>query len=150
MKNPKSFYSKPDLLTIGKRLGDIDAFSHWGGHYLLIEFKRYICFSEKDEAQIRSQLCLALETNATYWIVKWYLTADGRTEVSELLEVKPNGKIYKTKIDAKGVKAMYEAWWKKAKRKTSLNSKWDDTEEIFYRLKNRMFDDPQDGMAAIH
>lgn len=159
---PEIFYLKPDLREIGPGLGDLDAFVHWYGHFLFLEFKHSLSFSSKAaETQIRSQLCLALETNATYWIIKWSLTPENGFEVSELLEKTPDGKVNSIKIDVEGLKEMYKTWCDDSKQNPNTNSKWNQTKPIFDRLKNRIFhaeldkrhkqddDDTTDGIAAI-
>ncbi|MDN3362618.1 hypothetical protein QU577_12710 [Priestia megaterium] len=150
--NHLKFYTKPELRSIGAMLGDIDGFTHWGGNYLFLEFKPSTWLTHYDRIQICSQIALALTTRATYWIIKWRFTVESGFEVSELIEIAPDGTLSLKKIDVAGLKKMYDDWDNKAKKEYNPDSKWNEAEEIFQRLKNRDFDndDTEDGMAAIH
>ncbi|MDA1918256.1 hypothetical protein [Bacillus cereus group sp. BcHK140] len=139
VNNPERFFSKPALREIHRKIGDIDGFAHYGGNTLLVEFKPSTWLSEYDKSQICSQLCLALETGATYWIVEWKNTRDGYFEVSELIEVAPDGTLSIIEVNVEGLAKMCTDWWNYATDKNNFkrSCKWLQAETIFYKLQKR-------------
>lgn len=139
--NEEKFYSKPELRAISKALGDLDAFTHYNGHYLFIEFKSSTHLQDNEKIQICSQLCLSLDIDATYWIIEWGYSPEERFEVSELIEIAPGGAPSLIKIDVEGLKEMYDDWWDYATDKKNIKSscKWDQALNIFKQLQARNF-----------
>lgn len=135
--NPKKFYTKPELRAIGDSVGDLDGFTHYNGHHLLMEFKPSTRLSKDDKIQICSQLCLVLENRATYWIVEWKYSPEGRFEVSEILEVAPDGELSIITINVGGLRKMCDDWRDHAKNNFKRSCKWKQAEKIFEKLKNR-------------
>ncbi|ETT85558.1 hypothetical protein [Bacillus mycoides] len=152
VRNPERFYSKPNLQEVGKSIGDIDGFTHWNGHYLLMEFKPSTWLSNYDRNQIRSQIALVLEARATYWIIHWRAEVGSGLQVAELIEIAPDGKTSLIKTDANGLRKKYKDWRSMAEKTSAPNSKWKLAGEVFDELKERNFnnDDTEDGTAAIH
>lgn len=152
VRNARKFYSKPNLTQVGHSIGDIDGFTHWDGHYLLMEFKPSTWLSDYDHNQIRSQIALVLEAGATYWLIHWRAELGSDLKVFELIEIAPDGTTSVMKIDANGLRKKYKAWRTMAQQTPTPNSKWKLAGKVFGQLKRREFnnDYTDDGMTAIH
>ncbi|MGE7869562.1 hypothetical protein ACQKNO_26055 [Bacillus paramycoides] len=152
VRNAKKFYSKPNLRDVGRAIGDIDGFTHWDGHYLLMEFKPSTWLSDYDRTQIRSQIALVLEARATYWLIHWRPELGSDLKVFELIEIAPDGTTSVMRINAEGLREKYKAWRNMAEQTPAPNSKWKLAGKVFDKLKQRKFnnDNTDDGMTAIH
>ncbi|MGE7726987.1 hypothetical protein [Bacillus cereus] len=152
VRDPERFFSKPNLQDVGRSIGDIDGFTHWDGHYLLMEFKPSTWLSDYDHNQIRSQISLVLEAGATYWLIHWRPELGSDLKVFELIEIAPDGTTSLVRIDANGLRKKYSAWRTMAEQTAAPNSKWKLAGKVFDKLKKREFnnDYTDDGMTAIH